>query len=214
MEGFLTLILLILGLNLVLGQNLRLIFGNDDECIFSDFSSSDAEGDPSSNGSSSSPFSPIRSTSKGIFSVRAKKNLKLRREFRVFYENPRMEAFNDPFEELDHEDDLWNAGTCPTYLQEAVDTDLSRNIRKKILSAMAEETARYFSTVIPADQVDTELCSKKRGKIFEEWKDTILSGKLVKKPQVRVQFGEAFIELCEGYRAKKQRPYENHRQEH
>ena len=49
--------------------------GSDDECIFSDFSPSDAEGDPSSNGSASSPSSPIRSTSKGIFSARANKNL-------------------------------------------------------------------------------------------------------------------------------------------
>ena len=59
--------------------------GSDDECIFSDFSPSDAEGDPSSNGSASSPSSPIRSTSKRIFSARAKKNFKSRRKFRVFF---------------------------------------------------------------------------------------------------------------------------------
>ena len=62
-----------------------------------------------------------------------------------------MEAFNDPFEELDHEDDLWNVGTRTTYLQEAVDTDLFRDIRKKILPAKAEEVARVFSTVIPGN---------------------------------------------------------------
>ena len=98
--------------------------GTDDECISSDFSPSDAEGDPSSNGSASSPSSPIRSRSKGIFSAWAKKNFQSRRKFRIFYKKPHMEAFNDPFEELDHEDDLCNAGTRPTYLQEAVDTDL------------------------------------------------------------------------------------------
>ena len=50
--------------------------GTDDECIFSDFSLSDAEGDPSSNGSASYPSSPLRSPSKRIFSARAKKNFK------------------------------------------------------------------------------------------------------------------------------------------
>ena len=93
-----------------------------------------------------------------------------------------MEAFIDPFEELDHEENLWNVDTRPTYLQEAVDTDLFRDIRKKILPAKAEEIAKVFSTVIPGDQVDTELCSKKRDKIFEERKDTTLSGKLIKTP--------------------------------
>ena len=120
----------------------------------------------------------------------------------------------DPFEELDHEENLWNFDTRPTYLQEAVDTDLFRDIRKKILPAKAEEVAKVFSTVIPGDQVDTELCSKSREKIFEERKDTTLSGKLIKDPPVRGQFGEAFIELREGYKAKKQRPYENHGHKH
>ena len=125
-----------------------------------------------------------------------------------------MEAFIDPFEELDHEENLWNVDTRPTYLQEAVDTDLFRDIRKKILPAKAEEIAKVFSTVIPGGQVDTELCSKKRDKIFEERKDTTLSGKLIKDPPVRGQFGEAFVELPEGYKAKKQRPYENHGHKH
>ena len=108
----------------------------------------------------------------------------------------------DPFEELDHEENLWDFDTRPTYLQEAVDTDLFRDIRKKILPAKAEEVAKVFSTVIPGDQVDTELCSKSREKIFEERKDTTLSGKLIKDPPVRGQFGEAFIELREGYKPK------------
>ena len=85
--------------------------GTDDESIFSDFCPSDTQGDPTSNGSASSPSSPIRSTSKRIFSARAKKNSKSRRKFRVFYEKPPVEAFIDPFEELDHEENLWNVDT-------------------------------------------------------------------------------------------------------
>ena len=188
--------------------------GTDDESIFSDFCSSDTQSDSTTNGSASAPSSPIRSTSKRIFSARARKNPQSRRKFRVFYEKPPVEAFMDPFEELDREENLWDFDTRPTYLQEAVDTDLFRDIRKKILPAKAEEVAKVFSTVIPGDQVDTELCSKSREKIFEERKDTTLSGKLIKDPPVRGQFGEAFIELREGYKAKKQRPYENHGHKH
>ena len=62
--------------------------------------------------------------------------------------------------------------------------------------------------------MDTEWCSRKRGKIFEERKDTTLSGKLVRNPPVRGQFGEALIKLREGYKAKKHRPYENHGRKH
>ena len=74
--------------------------------------------------------------------------------------------------------------------------------------------ARAFSTVIPGDQVVTELCSKKGENSFQERKDTTIPGKLVKNPPVRGQFDEAFIELCEGYKAKKQRTYENHGQKY
>ena len=108
----------------------------------------------------------------------------------------------DPFEELDHEENLWDFNTRTTYLQEAVDTDLFRDIRKKILPAKAEEVAKVFSTVIPGDQVDTELCSKSREKIFEERKDTTLSGKVDQRPPVRGQFGEASSSFVEGYKAK------------
>ena len=79
----------------------------DDESIFSDFSPSDAEGDQTSNGSALFPSSPIRSTSKRIYSARTKKKFSSRRKFRVFfYEKPRVEAFIDPFEELEHEDNF------------------------------------------------------------------------------------------------------------
>ena len=60
----------------------------------------------------------------------------------------------------------------------------------------------------------TELCLEKRETAFEEWKDTTLSGKLVKNPLVGGQFGEAFIGLLDWYKAKKQRPYENHGEGH
>ena len=47
-----------------------------------------------------------------------------------------------------------------------------------------------------------------------ERKDTTLSGKLVQNAPVRWLHGEAFIELKEGAKPKKQRPYENHGKKH
>ena len=56
--------------------------GGDDECIFSDFSPSDAEGDPLSNGSALSPSSGMGSTSKRMCSARGRKNFNSRRKLR------------------------------------------------------------------------------------------------------------------------------------
>ena len=169
MQGFLTLILLILGLILVLRLNLRLSVVLMNEFLFH-FSRSDAEGDPSSNGSASSPSSPTGLTPKKTPSARAKKNSKLRRKFRVFYEKPRLEAFNVSFGELDHKVHLWNFGTRPTYVEKAVDTDCFRDIRKQVLPANTDDIGTIFSTVSPGDHVDTELWSKKKGKSSEERK--------------------------------------------
>ena len=214
MESFLTLILLILVLIPVLGLNLRLSVVLMMNLFFLIFVRQipkviQRQMDP--------PRLPLPQYDRhrkesSVHGRRKILNRAANSEF--FYEKPPVEAFIDPFEELDHEDNVWNVDTRPTYLQEAVDTDLFRDICKKILPAKAEEVAKVFSTVIPGDQVDTELCSKTREKIFEERKDTTLSGKLIKDPPVRGQFGEAFIELREGYKAKKQRPYENHGHKH
>ena len=214
MEGLLTLILLNLELILVLGRNLRLSVVLMMNVIFPIFLPQ-------------MPKVICRQMDRPRLSLpqydqhrkessvhRRRKILNCAANPEFFYKQFRVEPYNDPFEELDHEDDLWNAGTRHTYLQEAVDTDLFQDIRKKILPAKAEEIARVFPTVVRGDQVDTELCSKKREKIFEERKDTTPSGKLVTSPPVRGQFGEAFIELREGYKAQKQRPYESHGQKH
>ena len=96
-----------------------------------------------------------------------------------------MEALNDPFGAQDHEDYLWNVGSRPTHLPEAVDTALFRDIGQKVVAAKAEWIAKVFSTVISGEQVDTGSCSKKRENIFQELKDTTLSGKLVKNSPCR-----------------------------
>ena len=68
-----TLILLILRMIPVLGPSLRWSVVLLTDVFFSDFSPPDADGDSWSNGSASSPSSPIRWTSERIFSAGAKK---------------------------------------------------------------------------------------------------------------------------------------------
>ena len=68
--------------------------------------------------------------------------------------------------------------------------------------------------MVACEQVERQIGNERRENSFTEAKDTTLSGKLVKIPPVRGLLGEAFIELKEGSRPKKQRPYQNHGKKH
>ena len=198
MEGLLTLLLLVLGLILTLGQNLRLSVVPMMNVFFLIFLRQMPKVIRRRLDPRRVPLPQYDPHRKECSVHGRKKILNCAGNSELFYEKPRVEAFNNPFEELDQEDDLWNVGTRPTYLPEAFDADLFRDIQQRIGPAKVEEIARGFSTVIHGDQLDTELCSKKREGIFEEQKDTTLSSKLVKNPPVRGQFPEAFIQLREG----------------
>ena len=188
------------------GSENEVELGNDNETIFSDFCSSDAEGDPVSSGSPSVPLSPIRRDSEKIPHTKIKGNAHSRRTFRDIYEKPHVSVFYDLFDEIDDED----AQVHPSYLQQACDPDLFRAVRRGMLPSKAGKIAKVLCTVIPGDEVDSELCSKRHETIFEQRKDTTLSGKILKNPPVRGRSGGAFIELKQTYKAKKQTPYENH----
>ena len=45
---------------------------------------------------------------------------------------------------------------------------------KPMLPSKSKDLANVWSTVIPGDQVESELCNEKREKIFAERKDTTL----------------------------------------
>ena len=143
MEGFLTLILLILGLIRVLGQNLRFSMVLMMNVLLPIFLPQmpkliRRQLDP--------PRLPLpqydRHRKESSVHGR-RKSLNCAAISQFFYEKPCVEAFNDPFEELDHEDDLWNVGTRTTYPQEAVDTDLFRDIRKMIRPDTRERSLEF-----------------------------------------------------------------------
>ena len=96
------------------------------------------------------------------------------------------------------------------YPQEEVEPSLFQSIKQGLLTA-AGVTLLYGGA---GEQVESQLCNEQRENIFTERKDTTLSGELVKNPPVCGVHGEAFIELKEGAKPKKQRPYQNHGKKH
>ena len=74
--------------------------------------------------------------------------------------------------------------------------------------------AKSCCTVVAGEQVGSQLCNERGEKNFAERKDTTLSRKLVKNPPVRGLHREALIELKEGAKHEKQRPYESHGKKH
>ena len=60
------------------------------------------------------------------------------------------------------------------------------------------------------NEVDGDKISARRDAVFQDYKDDVLSGKLWKNPQIRCENGEAKIELIEGAKVHKQRPFYLH----
>ena len=164
-------------------------------------------------GTSDCSQTPIRSDPASISHLFKGKKFRKKVKFRQFYEKPNFEAFLDPFVSEDVED-AQQVRASTTYPQEGVDPSLFQSLKQGLLPAGSQDLANICSTVVAGEQVESQLCNERREKVFAERKDTTLSGKLVKNPPVRGQHGEAFIELKEGEKRKKQQPYENHGKKH
>ena len=164
-------------------------------------------------GTSDCSQTPIRSAPSSISHLVRGNKFRKNVKFRQFYEKPKFEAFLDPFVCEDVED-AQQVRTSTTFPPERVDPSLFQSLKQGLLPAGSRDLAKICSTVVAGEQVESQLCNERREKIFAERKDTTLPGKLVKNPPVRGLHGEAFIELKEGAKTKKQRPYENHGKKH
>ena len=156
---------------------------------------------------------PIGSDSSSISHLVKGTKFRKKVKFRQFYEKPKFEAFLEPFVCEDVED-AQQVRASTAYPQEGVDPSLFQSLKQGLLPAGSRDLANICSMVAAGEQVESQLCNERREKIFAERKDTTLSGKFVKNPPVRGLHGEAFIELEEGAKPKKQRPYENHGKKH
>ena len=111
-------------------------------------------------------------------------------------------------------EDALQARASTTYPQEGVDPSLFWSLKQRLLPAGSRDLAKICSTVVAGEQVESQSCIERRETFFAERKDTTLSGKLVKNPPVCGLHREAFVELREGAKPKKQRPHENHGKKH
>ena len=64
-----------------------------------------------------------------------------------------------------------------------------------------------MSVIKCGNQVDGDKISARRDTVFEDYKDNVLSGKLWKNPRIRCRNGEAKIEIIQGSKVHKQRPF-------
>ena len=195
------------------GSESGLDHGTDSDSNFSDFLEGDDKVPNLESGTSDCSQTPIRSDPASISHLFKGQKFRKKVKFRQFYEKPKFEAFLDPFVCEDVED-AQQVRASTTYPQEGVDPSLFQSLKQGLLPARWRDLAKICSTVVAGEQVESQLCNERREKIFAEREDTTLSGKLVKNPPVRGQHGEAFIELKEGAKPKKQRPYENHGKKH
>ena len=151
---------------------------------------------------------PMRSDPASIFHLARATKFRKKVKVRQFYEKPKFEAFFDPFV-CEHVENPQQVQASTTYPQAGVDPSLFQSIRQGLLPAFSQDLAKICSSVVAGGQVEKQLCNERGGNIFTKQKDTTLSGKLVRHPPVRGLHRQAFIELKEGAKPKKQRPYEN-----
>ena len=187
--------------------------GTESDSNFSDFLERDDTVPNLESGRSDCSQTPIRSDPASISHLARGEKFQKQVKFRQFYERPKLEAFLDPFVCEDVED-AQQVHASTTYPQDGVEPSLFQSLKQGLLPAGSRDLAKICSTVVAGEQVERQLCKERRQKIFAERKDTTLSGKLLKNPRVCGLHGEAFIELKEGAKPKKQRPYENHGKKH
>ena len=195
------------------GSESGLDHGIESDSNFSDFFERDETVPNLESGTSACSQTPIRSDPASISHLARGKKFRKKVTLRQFYERPKFEAFLDPFVCEDVED-AQQVQASTTYPQEGVDPSLFQSPKQGLLPAGSRGLAKTCSTVVAGEQVGSQLCNERREKIFAAQTDTTLSGKLIKNPPVRGLHGEAFIELKEGAKPKKQRPCENHGKKH
>ena len=152
---------------------------------------------------------PVRSDPANIFHLARGKKFQKKIKLRQIHERPKFKAILDPFVCEDVED-AQQVQASTTYPQEGVDPSLFQSLKQGLLSPGSRDIAKVCATVVAGEQVESQLCNERREKIFAEQKDTTLSGNLIKNAPVCGLHREAFIQLKEGAKPKKQRRYKNH----
>ena len=99
-----------------------------------------------------------------------------------------------PSDKNQADDEVWN--------------EVAKNMRPR---PTIRKLVDIMSVIKCGNQVDGDKVSARRDAVFEDYKDDVLSGKLWENPPIPCENGEAMIEIIQGSKVHKQRPFYLHR---
>ena len=98
-----------------------------------------------------------------------------------------------------------------TFIRQQCDEEGSNEVAKNMRSRPTiRKLVDIMSVIKCGNRVDGDKISARRDAVFEDYKDDVLSGKLLKNPPIRCENGEAKIEIIQGSKVHKQRPFYLH----
>ena len=121
--------------------------------------------------------------------------------------NHPFKTFVDPLHWWDPMEELAQVSFIRQQCVEEVWNEVAKNMRPR---PTIRKLVDIMSVIKCGNQVDGDKISARRDAVFEHFKDDVLGGKLWKNPPIRCENGEAKIEIIQGSKVHKQRPFYLH----
>ena len=118
-----------------------------------------------------------------------------------------FKTFVDPLNWWDPTEERGQVSFIRQQCDEEVLNEVAKNMRPR---PTIRKLVDIMLVIECGNQVDRDKISARRDAVFEDYKDDVLSGKLWKKPPIRPENGEAKIEIIQGSKLHKQRPFYLH----
>ena len=118
-----------------------------------------------------------------------------------------FKTFVDPLNWWDPTEERAQVSFICQKCDEEVWNEVAKNMRPR---PTIHKLVDIMSVIKCGNQVDGDKISARRDAVFEDYKDDVLSGKLWKNPPIRWENGEAKIEIIQGSKVHKQRPFYLH----
>ena len=120
----------------------------------------------------------------------------------------RFKTIVDPLNWWDPTEERAQVSFIREQCDEEVWNEVAKNMRPR---PTIRKLVDILSVTKCGSQVNGDRIAARRDAVFEDYKDDVLSGKLWKNPPIRCENGEAKIEIIQGPKAHKQRPFYLHR---
>ena len=118
-----------------------------------------------------------------------------------------FKTFVDPFYWWDPTEERAQVSFIRQQCDEEVWNEVAKNMRPR---PTIPKLVDIMSVIKCGNQVDGDKISARRDAVFEDYQDDMLSGKLWKNPPICCENGEAKIDIIEGSKVHKQRPFYLH----